>query len=99
MRSCWTFLLILLVQFAGLGIRASDFRHIAIDGDFGDWAGIAPTYEDPSETTDATDFKAVYLAHDEQYLYVRFTLYAPGEPFTARNNVFLDADNFQGQPP
>src|SRR6185503_20853159 len=35
----------------------------------------------------------VYVAHDEQYIYVRFTLYAAGNPFTARNNVFVDGDN------
>jgi len=73
--------------------HASTFKHITIDGSFADWAGIAPLYEDPSDTTQGTDLKAVYVAHDEQYLYVRFTLYAPGDPFTSRNNVFIDADN------
>jgi len=76
-----------------VGTHGSSFKHITIDGSFGDWAGVPAAYEDPSDTTEATDLKAIYLAHDEQYLYVRFTLYAPGDPFTSHNNIFIDADN------
>jgi hypothetical protein len=36
------------------------------------------------------------VANDEQYLYLRFTLYAPDSPFTSRNNIFIDADNNAG---
>src|SRR5207253_2481951 len=85
----------------------SNFKHITIDGTFDDWAGVAPAYVDPAFADDptfpdnpskfdgATDLKAVYVAHDDQYLYVRFTLYAAGDPFTSHNNVFIDAENAQ----
>jgi len=83
----------------------SQFKHITVDGSFEDWAGVPPAYEDlsfqddpryqtdPTPFAGVTDFKTVYLAHDDQYLYVRLTLYAPGDPFTAQNNIFIDADN------
>ena len=72
--------------------QVSNFKHITIDGSFQDWAGIAPMVSDGQENPDATDIKEVYMAHDEQFLYVRFSLYGPANPFTARNNFFLNAD-------
>src|SRR6266404_1514181 len=85
--------------------RAGNFKHITIDGSFDDWAGIPPAYVDPSFQDDpayqqdpsrfagANDLKSVYVAHDNSYLYVRFTLYAPGNPFSSHENIFVDADN------
>src|SRR5687768_10107400 len=61
---------------------AGTFKRITIDGSFADWAGA--------------DFRDVYVANDEQYLYIRFTLYANDSPFTSRNNIFIDADNNSG---
>jgi hypothetical protein len=101
--------MILATLFFGLSssIHAADtnFKHITIDGSFDDWAGVAPAYvdtafvddptfaDDPAKFDGVTDLKAVYAAHDDQYLYVRFTLYAPGNPFTSHNNIFVDSDN------
>src|SRR4029077_19151178 len=73
--------------------NAGNFKHIFIDGSFVYWAGVPPAYEDPADATGGNDLKTVYLAHDELHLYVRFTLYSPGKPFTSRNNVFIDADH------
>jgi hypothetical protein len=71
---------------------ASYFKHITIDGSFEDWAGVPPAIVDPQDAPTATDIKNVYIAHDDQYIYIRFTLYAPGDPFTSHNNIFIDAD-------
>jgi hypothetical protein len=71
---------------------ASYFKHITIDGSFEDWAGVPPAVVDPQDAPTATDIKNVYVAHDAQYIYVRFTLYSAGNPFTAVNNFFIDAD-------
>ena len=88
-----------------LSVGADNFKHITIDGSFDDWAGIAPAYvdppfqddpayqQDPSRFAGAIDLKAVYVAHDNDHLYVRLTLYTPGDPFTSHENVFVDADN------
>src|SRR5262245_18238962 len=81
--------------FAGFVVaaQAGTFKRISIDGSFGDWAGVPIAYDDASETTAGADFRHVYVANDDQYLYLRFTLYAPDSPFTSRNNIFIDADN------
>ncbi len=75
--------------------QQSNFKRITIDGSFSDWAGIPPALDatDPQERTDSIDYKEIYLAHDQNYIYVRFSLYTPGDPFTSRNNIFIDADN------
>ena len=75
---------------------AGTFKRIAIDGSFGDWAGVPASYNDSSETTAGADFHQVYIANDDQYLYIRFTLYAADTPFTSRNNIFIDADDNSG---
>ncbi len=76
--------------------HAGTFKRIAIDGSFGDWAGVPVAYSDASETTAGADIRQVYLANDDQYLYIRFTLYAPDSPFTSRNNIFIDSDDSSG---
>ncbi|HTI70890.1 MAG TPA: Ig-like domain-containing protein [Candidatus Limnocylindria bacterium] len=93
-----------LLAAMGATARAGTYKHITVDGSFADWAGVPvaytnpsyhddPTYtDDPASFATVTDFKALYVAHDDDYLYVRFTLYSPGDPFTSHNNVFTDAD-------
>ena len=76
-----------------LNVTAGDFKHITIDGSFDDWAGIPAAFEDLSDTMNSIDYAAVYVANDTNYLYLRFTLYAPGHPFTSHENIFIDADN------
>src|SRR5260221_9340984 len=76
--------------------NAGTFKRIAIDGSFGDWAGIPSSYHDASETSAGADFRQVFVANDDQYLYIRFTLYAPGSPFTSHNNIFIDSDDNSG---
>lgn len=53
------------------------FAHINIDGNFNDWAGIEPIIlDDPDDVFQGSiaDFTKVYLAQDNSYLYVRFTM-------------------------
>lgn len=78
------------------GTNAGTFKRIVIDGSFGDWAGVPVSWNDASETTAGADFWQVYVANDDQYLYLRFTLHAPYSPFTSRNNIFIDSDDNSG---
>src|SRR5262249_28070266 len=70
---------LLLASFA-VTAQAGTFKRISIDGSFSDWAGVPSAYNDASETTAGADFRQVYLANDERYLYIRFTLYALDSP-------------------
>src|SRR5207302_8583562 len=76
-----------------VNVGAGDFKHITIDGSFNDWAGIQPVLIDPSDTTSSMDYAAVYMANDADYLFLRITLHVRGDPFTSRENIFIDADN------
>ena len=82
--------------FAGGAFAAdapSAFKRITIDGSFTDWAGVAPAFEDADDSADSADYKAIYVAHDDDYLYIRFTLHSPHEQFTSHENLFIDTDN------
>jgi hypothetical protein len=73
----------------------STYKHITVDGSFGDWAGVPLAYTAPVGATNAIQYENVYLANDEQNLYIRFTLYSPrANAFqNSYDNVFIDADN------
>jgi len=76
-----------------LAASAGTFKHINIDGTFGDWAGVTPAFSRGApDNSNPVAFKDVYVANDESYLYIRFTLFAPADPFTFLNNIFIDAD-------
>jgi len=86
----WTMLLILPTLTAGAHGEPVQSRSnpvpngaIVIDGNFGDWAGIAPYDPDPSTDAPAGDQNWVQatIAHDDTYIYVRLDR-APGSiPF------------------
>ena len=74
-------------------------RDITIDGSFDDWAGLTPVYSTgaPSGTTNAADFKAIYVYNDANYYYFRVQLWADLNPinghFPTYVNMFFDTDN------
>jgi hypothetical protein len=75
------------------GAFAGTFKHITIDGSFGDWAGVPLAYTQDQDTTEVVAYKDIYVANDENYLYIRFTIYGSDDPFTFLQNIFVDADN------
>src|SRR5436190_10936680 len=80
-----------------LSASAGTFKHITIDGSFDDWAGIPPAFtRSAPDTTTSVAYKDIYVANDENYLYIRFTLFSAGDPFTSHENIFLDTDNSLG---
>ncbi|MBL9135773.1 MAG: immunoglobulin domain-containing protein [Verrucomicrobiales bacterium] len=73
--------------------HAGHYKRITVDGTFSDWAGVPVAHEDPADAPAASDYRRIWVANDEDYLYVRFTLESPQDPFTANDNLFVDADN------
>ena len=69
------------------------YKTITIDGAFGDWAGIPLAYSQPQPAGDVVAFQNLYVANDDIYLYIRFSLYNSANPFTSSQNIFLDADD------
>ncbi|MBN8247862.1 MAG: hypothetical protein J0L84_10505 [Verrucomicrobia bacterium] len=90
LRCRWTGLATLCA--AVLTAQAGTYKSITIDGSFGDWAGVPVAHEDPADSTDSADYRRIYLANDDDYLYVRFTLERPADPFLSNANLFLDSD-------
>jgi len=72
----------------------STFKHITIDGSFNDWAGVPVAYTAPVGAANAIQYENVYVANDENYLYIRFTLYsARADAFAnSYDNIFIDSD-------
>lgn len=90
--------LVALTAAAGFALPAlaGTYKHITLDGSFDDWAGVPAAYEDSEDPGTWADFKSVYIVNDENYLYVRFILYAPFEGFSGHNNFYFDTDNDTG---
>lgn len=73
---------------------AGTYKHIVIDGSFGDWTGVPLAYTQDQDVTNVVAYKDIYLANDENYLYVRFTIYDPAtNVFTSLQNYFFNTDN------
>jgi len=94
-----------LVVASGVGFGAvaqtavpGTFKHIAVDGSFGDWAGVPLAYTAPEGPANAIQYENVYIANDQSNLYIRFTLYSPRANAFANSydNIFIDADNNPG---
>lgn len=70
----------------------SIYKNITVDGSFDDWAGVALTTNRTQITNAVIQFQNIYIANDQNYLYIRFSLYTNGSPFTSAQNIFIDAD-------
>ena len=75
---------------------AGTYKQIPVDGNFADWAGVPVAYTQDSDTTTSIAYTNIYLANDENYLYIRFAISASDDPFTSHQNIFLDTDNNAG---
>jgi hypothetical protein len=73
----------------------STYKHIAIDGSFDDWTGVPLAYTATAGPANAIQYENVYVANDENNLYIRFSLYSPRTNAFANSydNLFIDADD------
>ncbi len=95
MKAQWHSLSLTLLSAAVLGTVTAyggQFKRITIDGNFNDWAGVAPAAVDAEDASGTLDFKEIYLANDEDYLYVRVKLYSEIDYSKFHHHVFIDAD-------
>jgi hypothetical protein len=83
-----------LLTFSGVSSHAGHFANITIDGATGDWAGVPIAHSDPNDSAPGTvDWKDIYIANDDDYLYVRVTLWTPADASSFVANYYLDGDN------
>ena len=76
-------------------IQAPFRATILIDGDFQDWAEIQPADTETQDTFEGPEFKDLYVANDDQYLYIRFNFYSDAGQLPVDNyfHIFSDTDN------
>lgn len=74
------------------GAYAGTYKHITIDGSFDDWAGVPVAYTQDPDTTLSIAYTNVYVANDENYLYIRFAISTSADPFQSTENMFFDTD-------
>ena len=77
----------------GNGVFAGTFKHITIDGSFDDWSGVPLAYTQAQDVTGVVAYQNVYVANDDNYLYLRLSLHDSANPFTSQENIFVDADD------
>jgi len=71
---------------------AGTYKRITIDGNFADWAGVPVAYSQAPDTTSSIAYTNVFLANDENYLYIRFAIATADNPFTSIENILFDTD-------
>src|ERR1051325_7812961 len=93
-KFCLAAILIACISTLAGGVFAGTYKHITIDGSFGDWAGVPQAYTQAQDVFNVVAYKDIYIANDDDYLYVRFTIYDPAtNVFTGFQNYFFNTDN------
>ncbi len=94
----------MLLGAGALAINASGqvtgtYANITIGSGFADWAGVPVAYtdDDGPNNPGSVDFQNVFLANDNNYLYIRFTLMATADPISD-GNTFLFLGGNQNPP-
>ena len=72
---------------------AGDFATITLDNSYSDWAGISPAATDVTTDGNPVDFTELYVANDDDYLYLRFTLDTAAALNGTNNQVYISIDN------
>lgn len=94
--SSWLSTLAGLALFGGAVSQAGTYKPILIDGSFEDWAGVPVAFTDEEDAIGSFDFKEVQVANDENFLYVRATLYAAADYARFHHHIVIDGDNDPG---
>jgi endonuclease/exonuclease/phosphatase family metal-dependent hydrolase len=81
-----------LAAVAPLPARA-DLMPIQLDGYFDDWAEVTPLHTDPAGDGGTVDFRAVAVANDQDFLYIRFEVTGDVQPDEQQSmELYLDTD-------
>ncbi|AHF92645.1 fibronectin [Opitutaceae bacterium TAV5] len=77
-----------------LACSGSTRATLTIDGDFTDWPAAALVWSDPENDHGAapSDLKAVWIANDDDYLYLRIDTWNAHDFHAHGNNLYFDTD-------
>lgn len=71
---------------------AGSFKRVTVDGKYEDWAGVPVVVSDEEDSGGQFDFKEVFLANDDQFLYLLVRLHQPSAYSKFHHHVVLDTD-------
>jgi len=72
---------------------AGTFANITLDNDYTDWNGITASATDVDGDGNAIDFTELYVANDDDFLYLRFTLDSATQTNASGSQIFIGIDN------
>ena len=71
----------------------AELMPIQLDGYFDDWAEVTPLHTDPAGDGGTVDFRAVAVANDQDFLYIRFEVTGNLQPDEQQSmELYLDTD-------
>ncbi len=92
-RPSRTFLVVAALALVGVLPASAGLAPIQLDGYFGDWAEVVPSYTDALGDGGTVDFGAVSVANDQDYLYIRFEVTGDVQPDEQQSmELYLDTD-------
>ena len=79
------------------GFTLADLAPLQIDGYFDDWATLAPVHDDSHDDAGPVDFGRIWVANDQDYLFIRFETGGEVQPDEQQNmRLYLDTDMNSG---
>jgi hypothetical protein len=93
-QNCKTYIAGVFALFAlSVSAFAGTYATITLDNTYTDWDGIATATTDATGDGDPVDFTEVYVANDDDYLYIRFTLDTATALNGTGSQIFIGIDN------
>jgi endonuclease/exonuclease/phosphatase family metal-dependent hydrolase len=75
------------------GFALADLEPIQVDGFFEDWAAVPVAHDDSNDDAGPVDFGRIWVANDQDYLYIRFETEGEVQPDEQQNlRLYLDTD-------
>jgi hypothetical protein len=72
---------------------AAQLAPIQMDGYFDDWDGLDAIHDDSHDDSGTVDFGRIWVAHDQNYLFIRFETEGEVQPDEQQNmRLYLDTD-------
>ncbi|MEN8007791.1 MAG: endonuclease/exonuclease/phosphatase family protein [Candidatus Krumholzibacteriota bacterium] len=75
------------------GFALANLEPIHLDGNFDDWAGLTAVHDDSNDDSGTVDFGRIWVANDQDYLYIRFETEGNVQPDEQQNmRLYIDTD-------
>jgi len=92
-RKAPLFVLLVTLLVLAAGSAGAELAPIQLDGSFDDWAALSPLASDNPNDGGAVDFGDIWVANDQDYLYIRFETGGEVQPDEQQDlRLYVDTD-------